>query len=51
MRVIQRRDLKTKAITSFDVFVQVLFNGDAPQKFDPNKSYSTGDLVWVTDDN
>lgn len=51
MRVIQRRDLKTKAITSFDVFVQVLFNGDAPQKFDPNKSYSAGDLVWVTDEN
>lgn len=47
MRILKVRDLESRSITSFDVFIQMLFNGKAPSKFDPNTYYSAGDLVYI----
>lgn len=51
MRILPIRDLSTRAVTSYDIFLEVLFNGKPPEAFDPSKNYSPGDLVYTTDEN
>ena len=47
MRILPIRDLSTRKVTGYDVFIQVLFNGNPPEAFDPSKYYTAGDLVYV----
>ena len=41
------RDLSTRVVTQFDVINQILFGGKPPLAFDPAKYYTTGDIVYV----
>lgn len=50
MRILPIRDLSTRAVTSFDIFLQVLFDGKPPEAFDPSKNYAAGDLVYIIDE-
>ena len=49
MRILPIRDLSTGAVTSYDIFLEVLFNGKPPEAFDPSRNYSPGDLGYTTD--
>lgn len=50
MRILPIRDLSTRKVTGYDVFIQVLFNGNPPEAFDPSKYYTAGDLVYVVNE-
>lgn len=47
MRLRMVRDLSTRVVTQFDVINQILFGGKPPLAFDPAKYYTTGDIVYV----